>query len=260
MVTIKTNCPEIDTVMTHRVFKFPCGEVHVQVDDSVSSDGFYVNVDFEFDGSDSIIELLLVADALNRLDYHVNTLTIPYVPFSRQDRVCNPGEPLSVKVFANLINSIAAERVLITDPHSDVTTALINNCDVISQSDIFFPIILRNFTNYVLVAPDGGSLKKIYTLAKKLKARVVECSKQRDVSTGEITHVEVHALNLYGADAIIVDDCCDGGRSFVEIAKHLKGMQPGKIVLMVTHGFFTKGLQVFDGLIDEIYTRKGRVK
>ena len=61
----------------------------------------------------------------------------------------------------------------------------------------------------------------------------------------------------------IVDDICDGGRTFIEIAKYLKeadSIDSSRIHLMVTHGFFTKGLGVFDGLIDHIYTRKGKIK
>lgn len=50
------------------------------------------------------------------------------------------------------------------------------------------------------------------------------------------------------------------GGTFIAIAKELKKHKPKQIVLMITHGFFTKGLEVFDGLIDEIYTRKGKVK
>jgi ribose-phosphate pyrophosphokinase len=50
----------------------------------------------------------------------------------------------------------------------------------------------------------------------------------------------------------MVDDICDGGRTFIELAKELRGMGAEKVHLYVTHGFFTKGLSVFDGIIDVV--------
>lgn len=217
-------------------------------------------IQFDFTRNEDIIELLLVVDAIKRTGAHLGRLIMPYVPFGRQDRVANPGEAFSLKVFADLINNLGFVQVVITDPHSEVTPALFNNCKVIHQHEIFAPM-LANQKDFVLVSPDGGALKKIYKLAEKVNCHsVIEFSKHRNVKTGEITGVQTPWIDLNAKDCVIVDDICDGGRTFVEIAKVLQRMKAGKITLMVTHGFFTQGLQVFDGLIDEIYTRKGRVK
>lgn len=236
---------------------FPCGETHIRI-----LPGYYNNesVTFEYENDSEIIELLLVCDALKRLKTSIDLIRIPYVPFSRQDRVTMAGECLSIKVFCDLINSIGATTVEIIDPHSDVTTALINNWRLMEQHVLFTPYF-KGKSDFLLICPDGGALKKIYKLAAAVpSAGVIECSKLRNVKTGEITGVQVHAKHLERRDCYIVDDICDGGRTFIEIAKVLKTLNAGKIVLMVTHGFFTKGLDVFDGLIDEIYTRKGKIK
>ena len=122
-------------------------------------------------------------------------------------------------------------------------------------------MIINIFVIYLL-SPYGGALKKIYKLAAICKPiGVVECSKIRNVSSGEIIGVNVPFHMGVATNFVIVDDICDGGRTFTEIAKVLKTKNPdNKVILMVTHCFFTKGLEVFDGLIDEIYTRKGKVK
>ncbi len=241
-------------------FKFPCGEVNVKVDTDYQRT---VDVEFVFEGSDSIMELLLACDAIKRQS-RLGVLHMDYVPFGRQDRVMNDGEALSLKVFCDLINGLGFKCVRVLDPHSDVTTALINNCHVTDQIDTFAPEINVDFpaSLYYLISPDGGALKKIYGIAKATDPLgVIECTKERDVSTGDIKRTIVHHHgSLEGVDCIIVDDICDGGRTFIEIAKVLRSKGCGNITLCVTHGFFTKGIEVFDGLIDNIYTKKGKIK
>lgn len=240
------------------VIHFPVGEVHVRIKNSPPRP---VDILFEYQNDQEIIELLMTCDALKRSRHTIHNLYIPYVPFSRQDRINEVGECFSLAVFCNLINSIDAENVIVTDPHSDVTPALLKNCTVIDQHHIFLETLVSRHRDYYLISPDGGALKKIYKLATLVKPiDVIECSKKRDTSTGAIKETHIPLNDFDGKDCYIVDDICDGGRTFIEIAKVLKQRNAGKVILMVTHGFFTKGLEVFDGLIDEIYTRKGKVK
>lgn len=247
---------------SYKCFKFPCGEKHVVLNDIQELPNL-LNVTLYYNSDEDIIELLLLNDAIKQIGGHIDQLHIPYVPYSRQDRVSVPGECLSIKVFCDLINTIKANTVVIEDPHSDVTSSLLNNVVVIHQHEIFQTYAYRG-DPYYLVSPDGGALKKTYKLAAVMGSQilgVIECSKKRDVKTGEISGIRVNYDEIiHDKDFCIVDDICDGGRTFIEIAKALQKFQPRKIILMVTHGFFTKGLEVFDGLIDEIYTMKGRVK
>jgi ribose-phosphate pyrophosphokinase len=107
------------------------------------------------------------------------------------------------------------------------------------------------------VSPDAGAEKKIFAFAKELGfENVVRAGKVRDVSSGKITGTEVYvpepALYKTDKDFLIVDDICDGGRTFIELAKKLRPMTTGKIKLLITHGIFSKGIEVFDGIIDEV--------
>jgi ribose-phosphate pyrophosphokinase len=240
----------------HEKFNFPVGEMHIRLKDYRPYSR--VSVNFHFEKNEDVIELLLVCDALKREGMVLEGIAMPYVPFGRQDRVAVSGESFSLAVFCELLNSCGAKEVNITDPHSDVSTALIKNVKAVSQHEVFERYLVGK--KGFLVSPDGGALKKIYKLSQAVKLPVIECSKKRNVEDGSITGVVVHTENLEGNDCFIVDDICDGGRTFTEIAKVLKTKNSGKIILMVTHGFFTKGLEVFDGLIDEIYTLKGQVK
>ena len=241
-------------------FKFPCGEPHIQLI-NYSHNG-RVSLHFIWESIEDIFTLLLICHALKREGIILERIVLPYVPFSRQDRVNIAGEPFSLKVFADIINSCNAKVVEIEDPHSDVTTALINNVKVRYQHEIF-ERYFKDKKDFYLICPDGGALKKIYKLAAIVNTLgVIECSKLRNTKTGEITDININCqpYDIEGKECIIVDDICDGGRTFVELAKVLKRFEASKVTLMITHGFFTKGIEVFDNLIDEIYTNKGRVK
>ena len=113
-------------------FKFSGGECHVKISDLEITER--TNILANLNNSDDVMSLLLIVDAVRRINPSTQVLlTIPYFPYARQDRVCNEGEALSVKVMADLINSLNCAGVTIYDPHSDVTPALLNNCRAISS-------------------------------------------------------------------------------------------------------------------------------
>ena len=181
------------------------------------------------------------------------SLLLPYFPAARQDRVMVQGEALTVKIYADLINAAQFEQVLILDPHSEVTPALLNKVTVISNHQ-FVQKALANEKDYQLISPDGGTLKKVYKLAQFLGGQaVIECSKMRDVKTGQLSGFKVYAENLAGQTCVIVDDICDGGGTFLGLAKALKAKQPGTLILVVTHGIFSKGLEELSAVFSKIY-------
>jgi len=187
----------------------------------------------------------------------VVNLTIPYVPYARQDRIAEAGESLSIGVMANLINSMGFKRVTIYDPHSDVTPALINNLEVVSLEQIVSRselVTLVSEKEMTIVSPDAGAVKKVQKLAQKLNTtNLVIGSKVRDSLTGEITGTKIEG-DVEGKDVIIFDDICDGGRTFIELSKVLKKMSANEIYLYVTHGIFSKGLEVLKPYFTHIFS------
>jgi ribose-phosphate pyrophosphokinase len=196
----------------------------------------------------------VAVDALRRMGIKEISVLIPYFPAARQDRVMVAGEPLTVKVYADIINSLQLCKVIVFDPHSEVTPALLNNCEVIGNQQFIENIVSHIGEEVVLISPDGGALKKIYKVSEYLGGvEVVECSKSRDVKTGKLTGFKVYADDLGGKDCLIVDDICDGGGTFIGLAAALKKKNAGKLYLAVSHGIFSKG---FDDLacFERIFT------
>ena len=246
------------TPLTYTVMKFPSGELQVQLNKVISTeDGKFPNVITimgSITSSDNLMELLQLVEALNFYSTLKLQLVLPYCAYSRQDRRCNDGESFSLKVFANLINSCNFQRVVTYDNHSEVATALLNNCYNIPVSALINNLLPYNF----LISPDAGANKKVFDCSKQFKIPMLRADKQRDTTTGNILETIIYATKeqLDNATVLIIDDICEGGRTFTELAKAIHAISPTcKVHLYVTHGFFSKGVQpLIDGGISQIFT------
>lgn len=254
---------QLGNELDYKYFLFSGGEVSVKLNaDNLKF--FLETTEYKLiarlHNSNDVITLAMIKNALFNIKKLPIHATIPYLPYGRQDRVCDKGESSSLKVFCGLINYLDFDSVTIIDPHSDVSAALLNNVKVISRLDIFhnswMELKNRVFAGGVFLAPDAGSNKKVSELAAYFNHKeFYRADKLRDLSNGNIKETIVYCDDFHGQDVIIADDLCDGGRSFIELAKVLKTKNCGKVVLYVTHGIFSKGFDVcYEGGIDEIWT------
>jgi ribose-phosphate pyrophosphokinase len=234
-------------------FTFSGGEPHIKINPDFDTTQ-KVTLTYRLNSFNDLGLLCIAVDALRRMDVKNIDLFIPYFPAARQDRVMIKGEPLSVKVYADIINTLQLNKVYVFDAHSEVTPALVNNCEVI-PNHTFIETVVKAIGNEVkLISPDGGALKKIYKVSEFLGGvEVVECSKSRDVKTGRLSGFKVYNDDLQGMDCLIVDDICDGGGTFVGLAEELKNKNAGKLYLAVSHGIFNKGFAVLD-CFEKIFT------
>lgn len=254
------------------MFTFPGGEVGVNIN-SGSLDAWSpqtgrvktIDLYAKIQNSDQLMAMFMATDALRRVyPYAKIDLTIPYFPYARQDRVCNAGEALSVKVMATLINAMKYASVTVVDPHSPVLVAALDNCFVIEQHHAFRRI-KQDWSNWIIVAPDMGASKKTEEFAKLVGAKaVLQCNKKRNLADGKILGMSIlnpEVLHL-GCQLLVLDDICDGGRTFVEVATAIELASPTDdkqhldytIELAVTHGIFSKGVEVLTKVFDTVYT------
>lgn len=227
----------------YTVFKFPSGEVQVTVGKSVRETCNNI-ITGSVLSSDNLMELLQLVEALRFEENHNLRLVMPYCAYSRQDRRCNPGESFSLGVFAKLINSCNFDSVTMHDNHSDVATALINNCTSIPVRQIL-PLDMYEGDYDYFVSPDAGANKKVQECSKRFNVPMIRADKVRETSTGKILETVVYtdADQLKDSTVLLIDDIVAGGRTFIEIAKALKAIEPSVTIhLYCTHGFFSKGL------------------
>jgi ribose-phosphate pyrophosphokinase len=240
---------------------FPDGQPHVKLDmqrtGSIDRNA-PVRILTRLNNANDLLLALFVKNTLDYLEFSAVELHVSYLLAARMDRVMLDGEPFSLKVVAALLNQAGFKKVNIFDPHSEVSTALIDRSYAI-PNHAFVADALADYARThpgeapVLVSPDAGALKKIHKLAQHLAVdKVVECMKERDVRTGALTHFKAMTDDLQGQTCFIVDDICDGGGTFAGTAKMLREKGAGKVNLIVSHGIFSRGT-VIDS-IDEIYT------
>ena len=235
-------------------FTFSGGEPHIKISTDLRPNES-VTITTRIKSFNDLGLLLIATDALRRLEVKSIDLFMPYMPAARQDRVMIPGEPLSVKVYADVINSLNFESVTVFDPHSEVTPALLNNCKVIYNHTFIEQVIKDIKSDVILISPDGGALKKIYKVSEYLGGLpVVECSKKRNVKNGKLEGFKVYEDDLKGKDCLIVDDICDGGGTFMGLAEELKKKNAGNLFLAVSHGIFSKGTDMLNHYFAKVYT------
>lgn len=256
-------CPPVEFM------SFPGGERHVRLPvDGMFADtedmGIAWTIEARVFTPADIMDLMLVTDALRRVipvGSQLNLL-LPYVPYARQDRVAIDGEPLSIKVFCNLINALKFDSVEIRDPHSDVTSALLDNVRVAPTADLMMRAFGQKGCAYLLrecafVAPDAGARKRVMKLAKQFKTDVIFADKARDPVTGALSGAEVKG-DLPDRPLLVVDDICDGGGTFIELAKVLRAKTSQPLYLYVTHGLFTKGMEPLKAYYSKVFSANCR--
>jgi ribose-phosphate pyrophosphokinase len=244
-------------------FLFPDGQPHLKLDMSTmpqNTEG--VTILCRLANPSDLFTILIAKDALEASGFEHISLTISYLMAARMDRQMTVGEPFSLRVLATMLNQVGFKNISIFDPHSDVSTALLLRSKAIGN-EVFVKDCIADFMknaqnteggdDYYLISPDAGALKKIHKVAQYVQApQVAECMKMRDVKTGHLSGFKTMENDFEGKSCFIVDDICDGGGTFIGLAALLKQHNAGKIVLIVSHGIFSKGFELAN--IDAIYT------
>ena len=191
-------------------------------------------------------------------------LYVPYFMGARSDRKFVEGGVNYLKqVICPIINSLNFVTVVVLDPHSDVLEACLNNYEKVDNHTLvkhsLAKIDNKNGARdrICLVSPDAGAYKKIFDVAKKFGIEnIITANKVRDMKTGKILRTEIPVLNQHDdIQYVIIDDICDGGRTFVELAKAIKDGRPtAKVHLIVTHGIFSAGFDELTQYFEGIYT------
>jgi ribose-phosphate pyrophosphokinase len=263
--TINLVYPEKSDIKFEKT-KFPDGQQSIKITSNISSD-IAIKIYSRFTSFQDLELILCATSALKNLGMSDIFLYIPYFLGGRSDRKFEEGSINYIKdVIAPIINSQHYKGVIVLDPHSDVIEACIDRLDKIENYSIVKAALTSiDNTNAArekicIISPDAGALKKIYGVAKHFNIQdVLTASKVRDLSTGKILHTEIPYIS--GAESkkfVIIDDICDGGRTFIEIAKAIREKRPrivfnDRIYLIVTHGIFSNGLLELSSYVDNIY-------
>jgi ribose-phosphate pyrophosphokinase len=248
--------------INYKVSKFPDGQQSITITSGVGKDE-EVLIKSRLNSFMDLELIICATQCLKEMGVKNISLYIPYCIGGRSDRKFVDGGINYIKtVIAPILNSQNYNEVIVLDPHSDILEACINNFRKKTNVDLvkFALSLIDNKDGAqqrtAFISPDAGALKKIYDLAKIFKVEnVTTASKIRDVLTGNIVRTELPIMNLDGIEQIvIVDDICDGGRTFIELAKVIREQTDKPIYLIITHGIFSAGYTELNKYFSKIFT------
>jgi ribose-phosphate pyrophosphokinase len=210
---------------------------------------------WKFDSEGEITHLAQLYDLLSHNTTRIS-LYFDYLPYGRQDKEISNDTTFALRSFAKLINSMSFKEITIMDPHSSVATDILM-AKAVYPIEMVEKVMLVTGSDGVCY-PDKGAFEK-YT--KIYQYAELHGNKVRDQKTGKITSYEL-ADSQFGAPCgfkvLIVDDICDGGATFVLLAKALYERGAKEVNLFVTHGIFSKGLAPLqEAGIKRIFTQDG---
>jgi phosphoribosylpyrophosphate synthetase len=215
-------------------------------------------IEWEFDHEGELFHLVQLVDLLR--DYGINDigLTVPFLPYGRQDKDISNESTFALRSFAKVINRLHLNFVETLDAHSLVGKECIEGFWSRSPSEYILKTISHLGDVTAICYPDKGAFDRYSKMLPEWDNCFV-CEKVRDQKTGEITGMEwVRRAKSLEGNVLIIDDICDGGRTFTEAALKLLYNGIDKVYLYTTHGIYSRGLQVLKQKgIERIFTHKG---
>src|ERR671919_198739 len=164
------------------VSRFSDGEVFVQINENVRGADVFVIQPTCPPVNDSLMELLIITDALKRASAHRITAVLPYYGYARQDRKVQPRVPISAKLVADLLEAAGIDRLLALDLHAGQIQGFFN----IPVDHMFAaPVIIdylgkKDLRDPVIVSPDAGGVERARAIAKRLRAGLAIIDKRRE--------------------------------------------------------------------------------
>lgn len=221
--------------------KFPDGTPRINLDilkieAYKGSRVFYFLVEWFYQNDAEMFYLMLVKKHIDRHFSDVDCyLSMPYIPNARMDRVKNDDEVFTLKYFCDFINSLNFSRVYVLDAHSDVSTALLNNCENDNPRDYIKDAIRQISDDIMLYFPDAGAAKRYSDLFPDIAYCYGE--KKRDWKTGKILGLEIrnNGIDLTGKTVLMIDDIISYGGSLFYSANALKEAGADKVYAYATH-------------------------
>ena len=234
-------CKEIGTQLGNAEVKsFADGEVSVSIYETVRGSDVFVVQSTCKPVNDSLMELLVMIDALRRASAGRITAVIPYFGYARQDRKAKARDPISAKLVANMITAAGADRVLTMYIHANQIQGFFDiPMDNLLGNPIFVDYYAKKFggmcEDMVVVSPDVGSVARARAFAQKLHMNLAIVDKRRQKANQcEVMNV---IGDVAGKDCILFDDMVDTAGSLCNAAKALVEVGGAKSVhACASHG------------------------
>lgn len=217
------------------VTTFSDGETRVEINENVRGMDIFIIQSTCTPVNVTLMELLIMIDALKRASAGRITAVMPYYGYARQDRKVAPRAPISAKLVADLITAAGASRVLSLDLHAGQIQGFFN----IPVDNLFATPVLLSYLkehyqdNLVVVSPDAGGVERVRAFARRLDANIAIIDKRREGPN------EAQVMNIVGSvegkNVVILDDMIDTAGTVVQATKALRNAGANEVSVCCTH-------------------------
>ena len=244
--TGNSNTPLVDSICKELkinkgacvVSQFSDGEISIDIQETVRGKDVFVIQPTSGPVNDSVMELLIMIDALKRASAGRISAVVPYYGYARQDRKVRAREPITAKLVANLITIAGANRLIAMDLHAGQIQGYF---DIPVDHLTAIPILAEYFDanidseNFVAVSPDLGGVTRTRSFSEKLNNIPIAIIEKRrpKANVSEVMNV---IGSIEGKDCILVDDIVDTAGTICKAAEALKQYGAKKIYGCATHG------------------------
>jgi ribose-phosphate pyrophosphokinase len=199
-----------------------------------------IEIQWYYEDDAELFALICAAKHLRRINPALRlSLFLPYIPHSRMDRVYEPCDVFTLKYFAEVINSLGFHKVTVLDPHSNVSTALIDNIHILSPIH-YIKQALQSIQDIegetpLLYYPDSNAAKKYSDI---LALPYCYGSKKRNWENGKIEGLDIiqNSNDITNHSILMIDDIISYGGSMYYSASALKGFGANNICLCQSYG------------------------
>ncbi len=219
--------------------RFSDGEIQVEIGENVRGLDVYLLQSTCAPVNDSIMEMLIMADALRRSSAASITAIMPYYGYARQDRKVAGRTPISAKLVADLISTAGIDRVLTVDLHAGQIQGFFN----IPVDNLYaMPVLLEEIRRLdmrdpVMVSPDAGGVERARAYAKRLDASLAIIDKRRErANVSEVMNI---IGDVRGRDCVLLDDMIDTAGTLTNAARALAEAGARKVFAAATHAILS---------------------
>lgn len=204
------------------VSSFSDGEIRVKIEENVRGADVFVVQSCCTPVNNSLMELLIMLDALKRSSASRITAVIPYFGYARQDRKDQPRVPITAKLVADLVTTAGANRVLTMDLHAGQIQGFFNiPVDHLYALPVLLEYITKRFgkelKDVVVVSPDAGGVERARAFAKRLQTNLAIIDKRREgPNNAQVMNI---IGEVEGKHAILLDDMIDTAGTIVQGAQ-----------------------------------------
>ncbi|MDT3679420.1 MAG: ribose-phosphate pyrophosphokinase [Burkholderiaceae bacterium] len=237
------------------VGRFSDGEIMVEILENVRGKDVFVVQPTCAPSNDTLMEVLVMVDALRRASAGRITAALPYFGYARQDRrVRSMRVAITAKLVANMLQTAGVDRLLTMDLHAEQIQGFF---DVPVDNVYAAPLLLadvhkQQFPDLIVVSPDVGGVVRARALAKRLDSDLAIIDKRRPkANVAEVMNI---IGDVEGRTCVIMDDIVDTANTLVKAAVALKERGARRVVAYCTHAVLSGGAvtRIANSALDEL--------